>query len=114
HAVRDVDEPEYIRLEHRSHHVNVERTDLPAVRIASVVDQHVDSTHVLLACVDGSRIVVATGNVCPYSVSARLLRNVRDQLLVATCEHDAMAGLAGGFNNRRADALRSAGDEKAA
>src|SRR6185312_16127353 len=47
-AIRDVDQAEHVHVEHLAHRVQIERTDFPAIRIAGVVDQHVDATHALV------------------------------------------------------------------
>ena len=81
---------------------------------AGVVDEDVDPAHAFPARLDGPGIVVAHRDVGAKSMRPGLLCDLLDQLLVPSCEHDLVAGLARQFDDGRADPLAASGDEKTA
>src|SRR5262249_37982679 len=108
------DQAEHVRVEHLLHRIDIERPDLGAITVAGVVDENIDAAHLLLARLDGPRVVVRTRDVGVYAVRARFLCHLVDPLLMATGEHHRMPGLPGKRDDGCADTLAASGDEKTA
>ena len=112
--IGDVDEPEDVGLEHRPHGADIEGADLRPVAVGGVVDEDIDSTHALVAHLDGPRVVVPGRDVGAQSMRAGPGRDLRDELIVAPREHDLVPRLARQFDDGGADALAASGHEKTA
>jgi tetratricopeptide (TPR) repeat protein len=112
HPIRDVDQTEDVRVEHLPHRSELERADLRAVRVAGVVDEHVDAAHALLAGVDRPGVVGLDGDVGVKTMRPGPALDHLDSLFVASSKHDLVSGPARQLDDGSADALAAAGDQK--
>ena len=92
--------------------VEIETANLRAIRVAGVVDEHVDAAHALLAGLERPCIVVGDADIRADAVRAGLARDLLDAGVVAAGEDDLMPRLPRLFDDGRADPLTAAGYQK--
>src|SRR5262249_32722553 len=66
--VGDVDQPEDVRVEHLPHLAEIDAADFGAIRVASIVDEHVDAAHAIRAGLHSARVVFGARHVGAYTV----------------------------------------------
>ena len=109
HSIGDVDETEDVGVELAAHLLEIETANLRPIRVAGVVDEHVDAAHALLAGLERPCVVVGDADIRADAVRAGLARDLLDAGVVAAGEDDLMPRLPRLFDDGRADTLTTAG-----